>query len=144
MTSRPRAEEESVADPKVETIQKVYEAFGRGDVATIVDQVTDDVDWASEAGSKDAPWHGVHKGKGEVPKFFEAIATSIDVTEFTPLSFAANDTDVMVVIRFAMTAKATGKSGAMDLHHWWQFRDGKIARYRGTEDTALVAELLRS
>ena len=30
----------------------------------------------------------------------------------------------------------------MDLHHWFQFRDGKVARYRGTEDTALTAELL--
>ena len=24
----------------------------------------------------------------------------------------------------------------MDLHHWFQFTDGKISRYRGTEDSA--------
>jgi ketosteroid isomerase-like protein len=30
----------------------------------------------------------------------------------------------------------------MDLHHWFHFRDGKIARYRGTEDTALTQALL--
>jgi ketosteroid isomerase-like protein len=23
----------------------------------------------------------------------------------------------------------------MELHHHWRFRDGKIARYRGAEDT---------
>jgi ketosteroid isomerase-like protein len=36
----------------------------------------------------------------------------------------------------------TDKRGAMDVHHWFRFRDGKIAFYRGTEDTALTAHLL--
>jgi ketosteroid isomerase-like protein len=133
-----------MADKKIATVQKIYEAFGRGDVATILDQVTDDVDWASEPESTIAPWHGVHKGKGEVPKFFEAIGTNLDVTEFTPLAFASSDQDVMTVVRFGMRVPATGKSGEMDLHHWFHFdADGKVDRYRGTENTALTAELLR-
>ena len=76
------------ADINVKTIAQVYEAFGRGDVAAILDAVTDDVDWAA-------------------------------------------------------TAPATGKSVAMDIHHWWRFRDGKICFYRGTEDTARTQALLR-
>ncbi|HEY8058669.1 MAG TPA: nuclear transport factor 2 family protein, partial [Acidimicrobiales bacterium] len=64
-----------------------------------------------------------------------------EVTEFTPLSVAANDDDVFVTIRFAMKSKLTGNTAEMELHHWWQFRDGKVARYRGTEDTALTAEV---
>ena len=48
----------------------------------------------------------------------------------------------MVVTRWAATAPATGKSTAMDIHHWWRFRDGKIYFYRGTEDTARTADLL--
>jgi hypothetical protein len=58
------------------------------------------------------------------------------------LSFASNDTDVMVVIRFGITVRANGRSGVMDLHHWWRFRGDKICFYRGTEDTALTAALL--
>lgn len=132
-----------MTDPKIETVQTVYEAFGRGDVATILDHLTDDVDWASEAFSASvAPWHGVCKGKGEVPRFFQALGEAVEVTEFTPLSMAANDDDVFVTIRFGMQARATGNRATMELHHWWQFRDGKVARYRGTEDTALTAELL--
>jgi ketosteroid isomerase-like protein len=131
-----------MSDPKIDTVSTIYEAFGRGDVATILEQLTDDVDWASESFSaKAAPWHGIHKGKGEVPAFFQALAESTDVTEFTILSMAANETDVFVTIRFAMTSKLTGSSGEMELHHWWQFEDGKVARYRGTEDTALTAEV---
>jgi ketosteroid isomerase-like protein len=126
----------------IKTVQDIYEAFGRGDVATILDKVADDVDWASEADGS-APWHGVHKGKGEVPKFFEAIGANLEVTEFTPLAFASNDTDVMTVVRFGIRIPATGKQGTMDLHHWFRFNDaGKVVKYRGTEDTALTAELL--
>ena len=131
-----------MTDPKIKTIQSVYEAFGRGDVGFILDQLTDDVDWASCPDSDIAPWHGIHRGKAEVPNFFKALAENLQITEFTHLSFAANDTDVLVVTRFAATAPATGKSAAMDIHHWWRFRDGRIYLYRGTEDTALTKDLL--
>jgi ketosteroid isomerase-like protein len=133
-----------MTDRKIEIVQDVYAAFGRGDVEHILAQLTDDVDWASCPGSDVAPWHGVHKGKGEVPAFFRALAENLQITEFTPLSFAANETDVMVVTHFAATAPATGKSAEMDIHHWWRFRGDQIYRYRGTEDTARTAEVLRA
>jgi len=133
-----------MTDPKIATVQSVYEAFGRGDIGFILDQLTDDVDWASCPESDIAPWHGIHKGKAEVPNFFKALGENLEITEFTPLSFAANETDVMVVTRWGATAPATGRTVAMDIHHWWRFRDGKIYLYRGTEDTAQTQNLLRS
>jgi ketosteroid isomerase-like protein len=50
----------------------------------------------------------------------------------------------MVVTRWGATAPATGKALTMDIHHWWRFRDGQICFYRGTEDTAQTADLLRA
>ena len=49
----------------------------------------------------------------------------------------ANDTDVLTVVRFRARSRSTGRVAAMDLHHYFKFRDGKIAYYRGTEDTAV-------
>lgn len=63
--------------------------------------------------------------------------------EFTPVSVAASDADVLTVVRFRARSRRTGKSAAMDLHHFFRFRDGKIAYYRGTEDTALTEATLR-
>jgi ketosteroid isomerase-like protein len=131
-----------MTDPKITTVQHIYEAFGRGDIGFILDQLTDDVDWASCPDSDIAPWHGIHQGKAEVPHFFKALGENLEITEFTPLSFAANDTDVMVVTRWSATAPATGKAATMDIHHWWRFRDGKIYLYRGTEDTAQTQDML--
>ena len=131
------------AEVNIKIIQGVYEAFGRGDVATILDAVAEDVDWAAEAASSAAPWYGVRRGKDEVAQFFAAFGTAMEVGEFTPVSFAANDTDVHSVVRFRATSRATGKSAAMNLHHFFTFRDGKIAYYRGTEDTEQTAAVLR-
>ncbi len=130
------------ADANIKTITQVYEAFGRGDVATILDAVTDDVDWASEAASSAAPWWGVRHGKNEVADFFTAFGSTMEVEEFTPVSFAANDTDVFTVVRFRARSRASGKAAEMNLHHFFTFRDDKIAYYRGTEDTAQTEAVL--
>lgn len=130
-------------DDNIKTIAQVYEAFGRGDVAAIQDALTDDVDWASETSSTAAPWYGVHHGKDGVAAFFQAFGSTMEVEEFTPLSFAANDTDVLTVVRFRARARATGAGVGMDLHHWFRFRDGKIYYYRGTEDSAQTEAALR-
>jgi ketosteroid isomerase-like protein len=128
-----------MSDPKIDTVHRIYEAFGRGDVDAILAEVADDVDWAPEAASSSVPWYGSYTSKAVVPKFFEAIGSSIDVGEFTPLSFTSNDTDVMVVIRWTFTVRATGRTRTMNLHHWWRFADGKVVQYRGSEDSEQTA-----
>jgi uncharacterized protein len=124
------------AGENIDTVKSIYEAFGSGDVGAILEKVTDDVDWAAEAASDAAPWYGPRRGKDEVAKFVEDMGWALEVTEFAPLSFASNDTEVMTLIRFAVKVHATGKPVAMNLHHYWRFRDGKVEYYRGSEDTA--------
>jgi len=133
----------ATAQQNLETIKAMYTAFGGGDVDAILELVTDDVDWSTDAAIESAPWYGPRRGKAAVGRFFEAIGQTGPVTDFTPLSFATNDEgDVMVFIRYAFTVTATGKSGAMHLHHYWRFRDGKVCFVRCSEDTALVAAAL--
>ena len=43
---------------------------------------------------------------------------------------------------YRMRAPASGREGTTNLHHYWRFRDGKVECYRGSEDTALTAEVL--
>jgi hypothetical protein len=75
-------------------------------VATILDAVTDDVDWSSAAASRSAPWYGRRIGKDAVTDYFASIGGAIEVLYFTQLSFAANDTEVMVLSRFRARAEA--------------------------------------
>jgi len=126
----------------LQTIQHIYEAFGRGDIPAILSRLQEDVEWDYGLVDAGVPWLGVRHGKNEVRGFFEALAATVDVLGFSPRAFAANETDVMVVIDFEMMIRATGRGGAMTLHHYWRLRDGKVFHYRGTEDTALTAALL--
>ena len=128
----------------IKIIQGVYEAFGRGDVAAVLDAVAEDVDWAAEAAGSGAPWYGVRHGKGEVVKFFEAFGTAMEVEEWTPLAYAASGADVHAVVRIRARSRATGKPVAENLHHFFTLRDGKIVYFRGTEDTAQTAAALRA
>jgi ketosteroid isomerase-like protein len=131
------------AEENLSTIKAVYEAFGRGDAPAILEHLTDDVDWAADAASDAAPWYGERTGKDGAAGFFEAIGGTLDVQEFTPIGFAANDTEVMVFLHFRVTVRATGKEAAMNLHHYFRFRDGKIEYYRGSEDTAQMLAALQ-
>jgi ketosteroid isomerase-like protein len=132
------------AEENLKTITAVYEAFGRGDVGYITSSVTDDVDWATDTSSNGAPWYGARRGPDGVVTFFTDFGSTMDVEDFTPLSFAANDDgDVHTVVRFTGKSRATGKTATMQLHHWFHFRDGKIAYYRGSEDTVLTVATLQ-
>lgn len=132
------------ADDNVKTITQIYEAFGRGDVPAILAAMSEDVDWAAEAASADAPWYGVRRGRDAVAAFFTEFGSTMETGEFTPVTIAANDDEVLSVVRFRGRARGTGKAVAMDLHHFFRFRNGKVFYYRGTEDTAQTAEALRA
>src|ERR1051326_3027816 len=131
------------SEVNIKIIQGVYEAFGHGDVAAVLDVVADDVDWATEAAGSGAPWYGVRHNKGEIAKFFEEFGTAMEVEEWTPLAFAASDADVHAVGRIRTRSRATGKTVAMNLHHFFTLRDGKIVYWRGSEDTAQTQAALR-
>src|SRR3954470_9462003 len=90
-------EDRPMSDSKIDATQRMYEALGRGDVEAILAELADDVDWVSvsEARHSSVPWYGSYRGKGDVPRFFKEIGSSIDISEFTPLSFTSNETDVM-------------------------------------------------
>ncbi len=131
------------ADANIKTIRMVYEAFGRGDVGAISDVVADDVDWATEASGTGAPWYGPHRGRDGVAAFFTEFGSTMEVEQFTPLTFAGTEDEVLTVVHCVARSRATGRQMAHDLHHYFRFRDGKIVYYRGTEDTAQTEATLR-
>jgi len=126
-------------DPKVESVQRLYAAYGRGDLDAVLAELADDVDWAAEASGSAVPWWGGFHGKAEVPRFFEAIGSNVSVTEFDVVSLTANATDVVATLHWTFTVNATGKTASMYMQHWWRFANGKIVFFRGSEDTAQSA-----
>lgn len=120
------------------TIEDVYAAFGRGDVAFILNQLTDDVRWNTHMESV-VPWAGDYSGKTQVPKFFEAIFSSVDVEAFIPQEWIVEGDTVVSLGEFGCKVKKTGKKAHTRWIFVWKFRDGKISSYEQFHDPALAA-----
>ncbi len=67
-------------------VKQVYEAFGRGDVPTILNLVADEVVWEL-VGPTNLPYAGRRKNHKEVADFFAAVAHSDDIHAFEPREF---------------------------------------------------------
>jgi len=79
-------------------IGAIYEAFGRGDIPTILGHLADDVRWeewsdntAQKAG---VPWLQARHGRAGALEFFQVMGSRLQVTEFRVLSLMAGGNQV--------------------------------------------------
>jgi hypothetical protein len=122
----------------IETVGKLYEAFGRGDAGYIVDQCTDDVRWVSHF-EPIVPWSGDFSGKANVGKFFQAIGENADIPRFEPKEFVASGDTVVSIGELDITVKSTGKSASTRWAFVWKLRDGKVYDYEQFHGPELAA-----
>ena len=73
-----------------------------------------------------------------VPKFFEAIANSVQTTAFAPRDFIAQADTVVSTRECGCTVTSTGKSSPTPWVFIWKLRDGKVASYQRFHDPALA------
>jgi ketosteroid isomerase-like protein len=113
-----------------ETVQAIYEAFGRGDVPGILEHLADDIAWDQDGDSWGLPWYEPRQGRAEVPGFFDALLGNVVLTRFEPTSFLSNDSQVAVVLDVALEVKSSGRAVAEQEIHLWTFGpDGKVVRF---------------
>lgn len=117
------------------TVQNIYGAFGRGDVAAILETLADDVEWDDD-GASASPFLVPRHGRNEVGGFFQSLAAA-DFTKFEPTAFLESGNIVVALLDIDFTVKATGKSVTQpDEVHIWRFDDnGKVKSFRHRVDT---------
>jgi ketosteroid isomerase-like protein len=113
----------------IAVIQTIYEAFGRGDVPTILDQLADDVVWDQDAPGYDIPIDEPGPGKAHVQQFFGALQ-GLEFLRFEPTNFLAGGNQVAVPINLEVKVKDTGKViSTLEMHLWTIGDDAKVARF---------------
>jgi len=131
------------ADQNLRSVQDMYAAFGRGDLAFVLEQIADDCDdFCVISGTPTGvPWHlqGKATGKAAAVRYFEALASSVDHTLFEQRDLAATGDHVYATVRLVQLIRATGKTLEQpEVIHHFTFRNGKVVRCRVSEDTALT------
>jgi ketosteroid isomerase-like protein len=131
----------------VEKVTSLYQAFGRGDLLSILALVADDVSWGyaiDYAQPGVPPAFGPYLGRDGVVAYFKAVAENLEVKKLQPLSFLSSDTAVAVLIDKDIEVKRTHKSYRGLLVHLFEFDAvGKISRHVHFDDTAAVIEAYR-
>jgi uncharacterized protein len=118
----------------LQTVREMYEAFGRGDVGTILSRVTEDTVWCLD-GSPRIPWAGTYHGRDAVAGFFATYDRSVEIEQFEPLEYIAQGDKVVVLGHERVTVRTTGRP----VQHLWAMaftlRDGKVVRFQNYSDT---------
>jgi len=113
----------------METVQAIYEAFGRGDVPAILDHLADDVVWDQDAPGYGVPIYEPGAEKEHVARFFERLG-DLEIHRFEPTNFLTGGDQVAVTINLEATVKATGKPAkVLEIHLWTFGPDGKGTRF---------------
>lgn len=128
----------------IETVQQIYGAFGRGDIPAMLALLAEDVEWEYNSFPNPASWLKTLRGRQNVPRFLEALG-EIELTQFQPTHFFANEHMVVDLVDEAYTVKATGKRVVEpETVHIWHFNaDGLVSRFRHRVDTWQIAAALR-
>jgi ketosteroid isomerase-like protein len=129
---------ENRAAANLAVVGGIYEAFGRGDIDFILDQIADDCAWESwldNYGQKAGiPPMKPRHGRAGVAGFFDYVAT-MQIDDFQVLDMLASDRQVVVEVQISI-AMPDGSMTDEELHLYSLNAEGKINRMRHYVDTA--------
>ena len=114
-----------MTDSNLDILRRAYEAFGAGDVPTVLGLFSPDITWHVPGRS---PLSGDYKGHDDVLGFF---AKSMELSAGTlrvdvDALFGSGDT---VVALTTVSARRNGQSWSSPEVHVWHVRDGKAAAF---------------
>ena len=122
------------------TIGKIYQAFGQGDIPTILAHMADDVQWEAWADNSaqkaGVPWLQARQGKEGVLAFFQVLG-GMPVKDFQVVSLMAGGNQVAAEFVIEVEVPTTGGHYRDEEIHLWTFNEaGQVIRLRHYTDTA--------
>jgi uncharacterized protein len=128
----------------IQTVQKIYEAFGRGDVPAILELVSPNVEWEYAWSESPVPWLAPGKGRDHVASFFGVVAKELEFQSFKVNHLLEGDGVVVALASLEAIVKRTKKKLIeIDEAHIWHFDErGQVKKFRHGADTLQHARAL--
>src|SRR5688572_449070 len=115
----------------VDLIRGIYDAFGRGDLDTVLGAMDPAIEWRQAEGNPydttGGPWIGPD---AVMQNLFVRIVTEWDGFTVTPKEFHDAGDTVVVEGRYTATYKATGRNMDAQFCHVFKIRDGKATSFQ--------------
>lgn len=122
-------------------IQKLYEAFGRGDMPAVLSCMDEQATLINKFGKGHFPgqWGKPTRGHAEIAQFFQAMNEAVEVQSLIPRKIIAQDDTVVVLIDWKGVIRQTGQPFDSFLTHIWTVQGGKVVDYIGLSDPSAYA-----
>ena|SRR5438874_10797819 len=122
-----------------EIVKGMYDAFGRGDIETILNGLADNVEWLSGPESKTIPSSGTFRGRSAVAGFFKKVADTMEFDSFKPERYVEQGDTVVALGSYTGRTKPGNKQFRSPWAMVFTFRGGKVALFEEHYDTEAVA-----
>jgi ketosteroid isomerase-like protein len=113
------------AQENTRLVQQAYQSIKAGDMQALLNTLATDVQWQLPE-MENVLFAGMWQGREAIRQFFSNVFEVQDVVEFEPEEYIAQGDKVVVLGRFLMRIKATGKDFGSDWAHVWTVKDGGI------------------
>ena len=130
-----------MSEDNLGVIRRGYDAFGRGDINTLLESFDEQVSWVTP-GPPELATSGRRTGRQEVAEFFVSVNELFDIQRFEPKDFLAQGDRVVVVGSETARARSTGNVIELDWVHVFTMRNGKVVAFQEFFDTAAVVAAL--
>jgi ketosteroid isomerase-like protein len=120
-----------------ERVAEVFEAFGRGDVAFILEQLADDVRFVSHL-EPVVPWAGEYVGREEVARYFEALGSAVEVADHPVHQLIVEGDTVVATGDVSFRVRETGTTASSSWVYVWKLEDGAIQSFDQYNDNGLA------
>ena len=124
-----------MSEANIQIAKNAYAAFGRGDIAAILEVLDEKIVWTTPGNLPDS---GTRRGRAEVAQFFQSVTSTWDFQAFEPRDYIASGDQVAVVGSYTVTARSTGRQATGEWVMVWKFRDGKVTNFQEYTDTAAL------
>lgn len=128
----------TIETENTEQVTKIFEAFGRGDVPFILDQLTDDTRFVGHLDAS-VPWAGVYEGRQEVARYFQAMGTSVEVGAHPVDTVVAQGDTVIATGDVDFKVRESGRSGSSEWVYIFKLTDGRVRSFDQFNDAGLRA-----
>ncbi|MFF2555934.1 nuclear transport factor 2 family protein [Nocardia sp. NPDC058058] len=123
-----------------EIVTSLYNAFGTGDIAFILEHLADDVSWDADWESNSAqlagaPHMAARRGPAQVAEFF-ALLSEWKFEDFTVLDVIGSDGQVVTEMRVDIVMPNGGRIADQELHLWSFDDQHRVRTFRTYADTA--------
>ena len=129
----------------VDLAKRLYDLFGRGDIAGVLGLFDPHIEWHQAEGNPYQPDGAAWIGPQAVlQNLFMRIGNEWDGFAVTPRAFTATERGVLMEGRYTGTYKPTGRSVDLQVAHVLTMRDDKLTCFQQYIDTAALQVAMTS